>query len=56
MLDARLTTLVASFSAPAQSPSVAFTLGSATGKISWRRPAILIVVDHGRLVIATRIA
>ena len=46
MLDARLTILVASSQAPARSPSAAFTVGSATGKISWRLPAILIVVDH----------
>lgn len=46
MFDARLTPVVASITAPAQSPSVAFTLGSETGKSSCRFEADLIVVDH----------
>ena len=46
MSDARLTILVASSPAPARSPSVAFNLGSATGKNSWRPPARIIAVDQ----------
>jgi hypothetical protein len=45
--DARLTTVVASITAPAQLPSVAFNLGSVrTGKSSCRHPADLIDADH----------
>jgi hypothetical protein len=46
MFDARLTQVVASITAPARSPSVAFTLGSGTGKSSCRFEADLIVVDQ----------
>jgi hypothetical protein len=45
-LDARLTLAVASATAPAQSPSAAFTLGPSTGKNGCRSPADLVVVDH----------
>jgi hypothetical protein len=46
MSDARLTITVASSPAPTRSPSVAFTVGSATGKISWRPPARIVGVDQ----------
>ena len=46
MFDARLTSVVASITAPAQSPPVAFNLGSTTGKSSCRRPEHLIDVNQ----------